>query len=351
MAPGTSIALPDNGKLSMAQLAGLPGGCVTRGFFLKPARVPNLLYFPPAISRVYSRLRAKGILVLRFKWRPKSTQFGRTFRCSLAKNYDMASLATSSATSVLPPTANLNALADVAANLFISLPDSPQGKPFLDRADAGSPAALLRAMRRRLNLTQREFGILLSPNGASPISPSVICQLESALQTVPSPLVSRAVAATTAAQRLGEYLGGLPTSKASDAVGALKSLGPGCIDELQPYLAAFPELAAEEASLVREFLAIVTKRRHSTGGSRPGARVRLATRTFHPRQQRARRTQKPAGRARPFARMPRRALIDASWQAACDPLPGIREGGFGRGGRGGVCGGEGGVCGREGGVW
>ena len=30
--------------------------------------------------------------------------------------------------------ANLNALADVAANLFISLPESPQGKPFIDRA-------------------------------------------------------------------------------------------------------------------------------------------------------------------------------------------------------------------------
>eukprot|EP00325_Prymnesiales_sp_UTEX-LB-985_P011173 CAMPEP_0174755090 /NCGR_PEP_ID=MMETSP1094-20130205/106069_1 /TAXON_ID=156173 /ORGANISM="Chrysochromulina brevifilum, Strain UTEX LB 985" /LENGTH=503 /DNA_ID=CAMNT_0015960977 /DNA_START=15 /DNA_END=1526 /DNA_ORIENTATION=- len=176
------------------------------------------------------------------------------------------------AASAMPSTANLNALADVAANLFISLPDSPQGKPFLDRADAGSPAALLRAMRRRLNLTQREFGILLSPNGASPISPSVICQLESALQTVPSPLVSRAVAATTAAQRLGEYLTGLPAAKASDAAGALKSLGPGCIDELQPYLTAFPDLNPDEGSLVREFLAIVTKRRHSTGGSRPGAR-------------------------------------------------------------------------------
>ena len=49
----------------------------------------------------------------------------------------------------LPPSPGnpLSALADVAANLFISLPDSPQGKPFIDRAEAGSPAALLRAMR------------------------------------------------------------------------------------------------------------------------------------------------------------------------------------------------------------
>ena len=168
--------------------------------------------------------------------------------------------------------ANLNALADVAATLFISLPDSPQGKPFIDRADANNPAALLRAMRKRLNLTQREFGVLLAPPGGSPISPSVICQLESALQSVPPPLVSRAVAATTACQKLGEYLAGLPGSKALDAAGGLKSLGPGCIDQLQPYLDAHPDLPAEEQHVVREFLSTVTKRRHSTGGSRPGAR-------------------------------------------------------------------------------
>jgi len=165
----------------------------------------------------------------------------------------------------------LSALATIAGDLFVSLPDSPQGtKPFLDRADAGSPASLLRAMRRRLNLTQREFGILLSPS--NPISPSVICQLESALQTVPAHLVSRAVAATTAAQRLGEFLCKRPGAKAADAAAALKVLGPGCVDEMQPYLEASPELPADEANLVREFLAIVTKRRHSTGGSRPGAR-------------------------------------------------------------------------------
>lgn len=168
--------------------------------------------------------------------------------------------------------ANLNALADVAATLFISLPDSPQGKPFIDRADANNPAALLRAMRKRLNLTQREFGVLLAPPGGSAISPSVICQLESALQSVPPPLVSRAVAATTACQKLGEYLAGLPGSKAIDAAGGLKMLGPGCIDQLQPYLDAHPDLPEEEERVIREFLSTVTKRRHSTGGSRPGAR-------------------------------------------------------------------------------
>jgi hypothetical protein len=166
----------------------------------------------------------------------------------------------------------LSQLADVAANLFISLPDSPQGKPFIDRAEAGSPAALLRAMRKRLNLTQREMGQLLAPPGGSPISPSVICQLESALQSVPDGLVERAVAATTAAQKLGEHLCSLPESKALDAASALKTLGPGCIDELQSFITANSALSADETAFVKEFLSIVTKRRHSTGGSRPGAR-------------------------------------------------------------------------------
>ena len=60
--------------------------------------------------------------------------------------------------------ANLNALADVAANLFISLPESPQGKPFIDRADAHSPAALLRAMRKVRCTIGPTRGVPLAPN-------------------------------------------------------------------------------------------------------------------------------------------------------------------------------------------
>ena len=211
--------------------------------------------------------------------------------------------------------ANLSALASVAADLFVSLPESPQGKAFLDKSEADSPAGILRAVRKvsctrntfilspplavtqcdcvtrappprkttltrtslyplsqRLNLTQREFGVLLAPPGGSSISPSVVCQLEAALQTVPPPVVERAVAATTAVQKLGEHLATKPESKAGDAALALKALGPGCIDELQPYLDAHPELSEEDAELAKNFLSIVTKRKHSTGGSRPGAR-------------------------------------------------------------------------------
>merc|ERR1719230_1773987 len=95
----------------------------------------------------------------------------------------------------------LSQLADVAAHLFITLPESPQGKPFISQEEAASPAKLLRAMRKRLNLTQREFGVLLAAGGSSAISPSVICQLAAALQTIPPPLVTRSIAATTAIQR------------------------------------------------------------------------------------------------------------------------------------------------------
>ena len=100
----------------------------------------------------------------------------------------------------------------------------------------------------------------------------MICQLESALQNVPPQLVERAVAATTAVQKLGDYLAAREGSKAVDAAAALRALGPGCIDELQPYLDAHPQLPSADAATVKEFLAVVTKRRHSTGGSRPGAR-------------------------------------------------------------------------------
>ena len=109
------------------------------------------------------------------------------------------------------------------------------------RAARAAALTIRRAFRvsrraQRLNLTQREFGQLLAPPGGSAISPSVICQLESALQTVPPPLVSRAVAATSAAQKLGEYFAARDGASASDAASALKVLGPGCIDELHPYL-------------------------------------------------------------------------------------------------------------------
>jgi hypothetical protein len=100
---------------------------------------------------------------------------------------------------------------------------------------------------QRLNLTQREFGVLLAPSGGSSISPSVICQLESALQTVPPALVARAVAATTAAQQLGDHLCAREPSGVADAASALKALGPGCIDELGPFMEQHPNVTHTSA--------------------------------------------------------------------------------------------------------
>jgi hypothetical protein len=49
----------------------------------------------------------------------------------------------------LSPPSPLNALADVATDLFVSLPDSPQGRPIIDCAEASkSPATFLRGMRK-----------------------------------------------------------------------------------------------------------------------------------------------------------------------------------------------------------
>ena len=169
-------------------------------------------------------------------------------------------------------TANLDALVNVATGLLIS-PGTVQEKPILDRAGTDSPASLLIATRKMLNLTQREFGILLSTKGASLISPSAICQYESAIQALPSPLLHRAVAAKAAAQRFGDYLSSMPNVEANDAASALMALGPGCLDSLQPCLAACTVLGLYEKELIHDFLAIVTIRQRVSRGSKPGARV------------------------------------------------------------------------------
>lgn len=153
--------------------------------------------------------------------------------------------------------------------------------PKFSHADNEKHASLLRAMRRLLNLTQREFGILLSPkqNNMLPLSASQICHYEAALQAMPMSFIGRAIAATTAVRHYGEYLGakcgsGLPNDTAS----ALKALGPGCSDGLEPYLLDRPKLSTDEGSFVRDFLNLVSERSHNRGG----ARVRCMKGRRHP---------------------------------------------------------------------
>ena len=100
--------------------------------------------------------------------------------------------------------------------------------------------------------------MMMAPPGGSSISPSVICQLESALQAVPPPLIARAIAANNATHKLGEHLAARDATTAVDGASAIRALGPGCIDELQPYLDASPDLPAEEAAIVKDFLSIIT---------------------------------------------------------------------------------------------
>ena len=168
-------------------------------------------------------------------------------------------------------TCYLAALANVASQHLVVADTTPQ---HLEVALPESPlkhiTCSLRAIRKRLNMTQREFGCLLSPGGVAPISPSVVCQLESALQAVSHQVIARASAVDEAIYHFGAYLASREGSAFTDAAHALKCLGPGCIGQLDMYV--LEQLGPGDAVLVGEFLAIVTKRKPTSGGSRPGAR-------------------------------------------------------------------------------
>lgn len=142
-------------------------------------------------------------------------------------------------------------------------------------------AAVLRELRARLNMTQREFGKLLAPSGVGAVSPSVICGFEKALQPVPRLLIARAVDVTASIQAFALWL--CQQDQQNGAGGAdelermcvkLKQLGPGCIMLLQPYQESRSGfLRVDELSAVRAFLSLVNERKVTTGaGSRPGAR-------------------------------------------------------------------------------
>ncbi|KAL1521225.1 hypothetical protein AB1Y20_022774 [Prymnesium parvum] len=183
----------------------------------------------------------------------------------------------------MPADHPLAQLADVAAHLFITLPESPNGAARDAPADPRASSHMLRALRKQLNLTQREFGVLLSPGGASPVSPSVICQFESATHAIPPALLTRALSAATAVQRFFESSASCDASppphhhsspqqsSAHDPSSLVKSLGPGCIARLAPHVDA-AGLSSADAALLGEYLAIVSARKLSKGGSRPGAR-------------------------------------------------------------------------------
>lgn len=133
-------------------------------------------------------------------------------------------------------------------------------------------SAVFRHLRTLLNLTQREYGILISPEGTTPISASVICQLETGTQAIPASLIGRAAAGATAVQTFADWRREAQAGCYDSQLSALRALGPGCESELQPYLDRKGELPPLDRTLVTEYLDIVSKRKQTGSGDRPATR-------------------------------------------------------------------------------
>jgi hypothetical protein len=133
-------------------------------------------------------------------------------------------------------------------------------------------SAVFRHLRTLLNLTQREFGILISPEGTTPISASVICQLETGTQTLPASLIGRAAMAASVVHTFADWRREEHAGCYDSQLSALRALGPGCEAELQPYLNRKGELPVEDRMLVTEYLDIVSKRKQTGSGDRPATR-------------------------------------------------------------------------------
>lgn len=125
---------------------------------------------------------------------------------------------------------------------------------------------LLRSMRTKLNLTQREFGTLITPSHLTPVSASVICQLETGQQPVPGIVVTYAAQATAALKKYGEWLQQQTGAESWSAT--LKAPCP----ELQPYPGSGGAAAEADRAIVTEFLQIVTNRKQTGVGDRPATR-------------------------------------------------------------------------------
>ncbi|KAL1506908.1 hypothetical protein AB1Y20_007772 [Prymnesium parvum] len=132
-----------------------------------------------------------------------------------------------------------------------------------------APSDAFRAIRTRLNLTQKEFGSLIA--SSAPISASVICQLENGSQTLPATLFHAAAHAASAVIRFGAWKASL-ASRHDSTSAALRALGAGCEAELGLYVAGKPGVPDEETQLVGAYLSIVSRRKQSSACDRPATR-------------------------------------------------------------------------------
>jgi len=135
-----------------------------------------------------------------------------------------------------------------------------------------SSSSLFRAMRTMLNVTQKEFGALVSPEGATPISASVVCQLESGAQVIPSSILERAALATAAVQAFADWRRAEQSGCFDSRLSALRALGTESEALLAPYLSSETPPTAAHAALIEQYLGLVSSRKQSSAGNRPTTR-------------------------------------------------------------------------------
>jgi len=149
----------------------------------------------------------------------------------------------------------------IAAELDVAGADEPH-----------SPSNLFRCMRTMLNVTQKEFGILVSPEGSTPISASVVCQLETGSQAIPAAILDRAAMATSTIHAFADWRRAEQSGCFDSRLSALRALGVESEALLAPYLSSNGPLADGRADIVAAYLGVVSRRKPSTAGNRPATR-------------------------------------------------------------------------------
>ncbi|KAL3919093.1 MAG: hypothetical protein SGPRY_005757 [Prymnesium sp.] len=136
---------------------------------------------------------------------------------------------------------------------------------------AASPSSTFRAFRTLLNLTQKEFGTLISLERA-PISASVICQLETGVQPISASLFRLAATCTAAVHCFAEWRVEELLGCHDSTLSALRALGAGCEAELPRYTAKQAGLSESDRALLAKYLALVSQRKQARLCDRPATR-------------------------------------------------------------------------------
>jgi len=183
-----------------------------------------------------------------------------------------------------------------------------------------SSSSLFRAMRTMLNVTQKEFGALVSPEGAAPISASVVCQLECGAQDIPASILERAASATAAVHSFADWRRDEQAGCFDSRLSALRALGAESEALFALYLGSGAVLTTTHAALVEQYLGLVSKRKQSTAGNRP------ATRGPYKKKPSAKGLDSSSSSASSTASStPSSALSNASTSRAASPVPSVES--------------------------